>query len=118
MNVQHERAPGPKMFCCCGSAQVPHTNPFQQSTVIVVQLHDWPQPGACVGEGGIGVGDEVFVTVGLLVEVGERVRVGLMVHVRVMVLVLHGVQETVRVAGQVIVGVGVSGTAQQMFSST
>jgi len=58
------------------------------------------------------------VNVGVSVEVPEAVRVRLMVHVLVIVLVLHGVHVRESVGGHVIVGVGVSGTAQQILSST
>ena len=117
VNVQQEGAPGPKMFCCCGSAQEPQMNPFQQSTVMVVMLHDRPQPGARVGDGGIGVGDEVFVMVAVFVAVGERVLVGLRVAVWEIVFVFHEVQVTVRVTGHVIVGVGDTGAPQQTDTS-
>ena len=71
-----------------------------------------------VGAQTRGVGVPVTLGVGVMLGVGEIVRVRLIVHVRVIVLVLQGVHETVRVAGHVIEGVGESGTAQQMDTST
>ena len=79
---------------------VPFSNPPLVAQLIAQVLHT------------IGVGDMVLVIV------GEPVRVGLIVHVAVIVLVRHGVQVRDSVGGQVMEGVGESGTAQQIESST
>src|SRR5258705_11884539 len=87
---------------------------FQQSTTKVVELQGRPQPSTGVATNVLEIvydGDvvKVWVTVG--------VYVGLIVRVSEIVLVLHGVQERESVGGQVIVGVGLCGTMQQIVRS-
>ncbi len=66
----------------------------------------------------VHVGERVKVRESVKVSVSVMVRVGLRVHVRVIEFVNQGVHVRERVGGQVIVGVGESGTAQQICRST
>jgi len=111
LKVQQDDPGGPKMFVCCGSAHVPHVNPFQQSTTTTTLLQLPPHPGAQVAVGGGGVSEGVGVIVGV------QVIVGLRVNVCETVLVDHGVHVRERVGGQVMVRVGDCGTAQQIVIS-
>jgi len=110
----------------CGACGIAPAHPKTLQAVPVVQVVEKVQPEmlpfsnpplvtrfpAQVGLQTIGVGDCVYVIV------GDPVRVGLMVHVAVIVLVRHGVQVRDNVGGHVMDGVGESGTAQQIESST
>jgi hypothetical protein len=126
-----QQTPGPvQPFCGPLDAAAPH--PVWLQTNALVQVVVMAQPvvlpvsnpplvtrlPAHVGLQTIGVGDWVNVGQVVNVTVGDHVRVRLMVQVRVIVFELHGVHVRESVGGQVIVGVGVSGTAQQTFSST
>jgi len=109
----------------CGACGIAPAQPSTLHAVPVVQVVEKVHPEilpfsnppfvtrlpAQVGLHTIGVGEGVNVIV------GDPVRVGLIVQVRVIVLVCHGVQVRESVGGQVMVRVGVNGTAQQTCTS-